>query len=163
MIIFKKMLQSWNLLMFNKGLNLPVGFLLLIIFTGFIFCMSFFMHSIKEHTSTEIIRFFLTLLLLLIINWETLFKFVTNGSPWWDIFLEGTGSVAILSVYLKVLFLSLVSILLLMNKSCLKYLSFSWLISFKKKFPCNCFYQAGEKTHATIGAQGDFSSLVLIS
>ena len=35
------------------------------------------------------------------------------------------------SVSLKVLFLSLVSVLLLMNKSCFKYLSsFSWLISF---------------------------------
>ena len=30
----------------------------------------------------------------------------------------------------------------------LSVFSVSWLISFKKKFPCNCFYQAGEKTHA---------------
>lgn len=29
----------------------------------------------------------------------------------------------------------------------LSVFSVSWLISFKKKFPCNCFYQAGEKTH----------------
>lgn len=51
--------------------------------------------------------FFLTWLLLWIINSEIIFKFVTDRSHLWDSFLEGIRFVAILSISLKVLLLSL--------------------------------------------------------